>query len=493
MRRFLIVSVMMVSVLGSGLAQSPNEPTNSLLQASDGNLYGFDQDGFFSLTPGGSYTVLNSKIQGTLCLEAPDESLYAVSGGYDSATGKDTASQIFKVTLTGESSLVATLPTGSSQYVASCIAMANDGNYYGGAPIGGSHGYGFLYQLTPAGRVTVFYNFRGGADGSGPSAAPLQASDGNLYGQGSKGMFRYDPSGGLSVIGGGGDPQAAPLVQGVDGNFYSLETIPYNFGGTSYTNETDVIQTTPTGGGAVIYSVIGNPVEAPTPMIQALSAAGDGSISIIQSNQNPGICGEGNTLEGAELGVPTGNDAWTFQIGITPPWSESESLTYTASNFLLSGSGAYYGVVNTVVGSGQYCNNEYTSNSIVTEPPVFTPPIAMSLYQTHVLPGGEGRSQMPIKSPNDPYFCNYAKVKALGPQGGLSVRSGPSLKDRKIDILVEGQEVYICDSHLDWDKIVYQDSSGHCARTSVHGLDVRLTKACKTGWVKDQWIDILSG
>ena len=45
---------------------------------------------------------------------------------------------------------------------------------------GGLNGQGVIFQLTPAGALTVMHNFNL-ADGSGPNTL-LFASDGNLYG-----------------------------------------------------------------------------------------------------------------------------------------------------------------------------------------------------------------------------------------------------------------------------------------------------------------------
>jgi uncharacterized repeat protein (TIGR03803 family) len=62
------------------------------------------------------------------------------------------------------------------------IMQASDGNFYGGTAGGGAYGYGTLYQLTPFGKYTLLYSFTGGNDGKGPYNAPIEASDGNLYG-----------------------------------------------------------------------------------------------------------------------------------------------------------------------------------------------------------------------------------------------------------------------------------------------------------------------
>ncbi len=64
------------------------------------------------------------------------------------------------------------------------LVQAN-GNFYGTTEAGGTSGYGTVYEITPAGRLTTLYNFcslSGCADGFRPYAGLLLASDGNLYG-----------------------------------------------------------------------------------------------------------------------------------------------------------------------------------------------------------------------------------------------------------------------------------------------------------------------
>jgi hypothetical protein len=59
------------------------------------------------------------------------------------------------------------------------------GNFYGAASVGGTHGYGIIFEMSPAGDgwvVTPLYSFQGGNDGAGPMASPIFGPDGALYG-----------------------------------------------------------------------------------------------------------------------------------------------------------------------------------------------------------------------------------------------------------------------------------------------------------------------
>lgn len=128
----------------------------------------------------------------------------------------------------------------NGDYPLSPLVQGMDGNLYGTTFYGGETGkmYGTVFDITPAGQVTVLYSFCTQpqcSDGSRPDAALLLAPDGNFYGTTLLGgsfddagtVYRVTPAGDLARLhsfGGsnsadGMSPQA-PLVQGIDGNFY---------------------------------------------------------------------------------------------------------------------------------------------------------------------------------------------------------------------------------------------------------------------------------
>jgi len=58
-------------------------------------------------------------------------------------------------------------------------------------------------------------------------------------------------------------------------------------------------------------------------------------------------------------------------------------------------------------------------------------------------------------------------------------------------LLAAGSEVYTYDSYGDWVQIFY--GSGSCSQTLTEGIDTEKIKGCQSGWVKENWIDIISG
>ena len=108
-------------------------------------------------------------------------------------------------------------PNGANPYAS--LIQAADGNFYGNTFYGGS-GYGFcteggngcgtVFKVTPSGTLITLYNFcpQGHClNGANPSAALVQATDGNFYGTTSTGgdysggtVFKITPAGVLTTM-----------------------------------------------------------------------------------------------------------------------------------------------------------------------------------------------------------------------------------------------------------------------------------------------------
>lgn len=182
-------------------------PSGSLIQGSDGDLYGTTEFGGAGscanlYTPGcGTIFKINSKLGFT--------TLHSFNGadGWNPLAG---------------------------------LIQGFDGNFYGTTLEGGAYGGGTVFRITSEGKLTTLYNFcaqTNCTDGEFPAAALLQATDGNFYGTTAGGgtgycyydeqtgtIFKMNPSGALTTLHSfclddGFVPEAA-LIQATDANLY---------------------------------------------------------------------------------------------------------------------------------------------------------------------------------------------------------------------------------------------------------------------------------
>jgi uncharacterized repeat protein (TIGR03803 family) len=228
-----------------------NNSQASLVQATDGNLYGSTvyagANGvgtIFNMTPSGTVTLLHS-FNGTdgaspwnALVQGTDGNLYGTTNYGGAGVMCGGCGTVYKITLGGA---VTTLHSfrGSDGYNPQAgLVQGTNGNLYGPTLGEGAGGFGTVFTIDTLGKLTTLHNFTDGLDGGGAYPAMIQATDGNFYGTTYTGglhdegtVFRITPSGTLTTIYAfcsdddicpdGAEPVGG-LVQGNDGNLYGV-------------------------------------------------------------------------------------------------------------------------------------------------------------------------------------------------------------------------------------------------------------------------------
>jgi len=249
-------------------------PQASLLQGSDGSLYGttisgaYDYGTVFKITPAGALTTLYRFAYGSDgqdpyggLVQAGDGNFYGTTA-YGGVYGDGT---IFKMTPAGALTTLHSFTGGTDGSVPfSGLACGSDGNFYGTTLWGGQSSSGVIFKITPGGALTTLHSFNpsNGTDGADPYGALVQGSDGNFYGTTVQGgaygdgtVYRITTAGALTTLhsfnparnADGTDPYSS-LVQGGDGSFYGTT---YNGGSNG---DGTVFKVTSTGALTVLYS-----------------------------------------------------------------------------------------------------------------------------------------------------------------------------------------------------------------------------------------------
>ncbi len=224
-------------------------PYGSLLLASDNNFYGMSWGGgyhdsctMFRCTPTGNVSTLinmdstwggGSGAHGSL-IQATDGNLY----GMVYEAGNSNLGLIFRyVIATGKYTVLHNFTDSSGGNPYGDLLQANDGNLYGMTSIGGLAGNGTIFKCSLAGTFSVIFNFTHDS-GISPHGSLIQAADGFLYGMTSSGgdssggtIFKCSLNGNFAVIHSftgidtgrlyGYNPMGS-LIQGSDGNLYGL-------------------------------------------------------------------------------------------------------------------------------------------------------------------------------------------------------------------------------------------------------------------------------
>jgi len=174
---------------------------NGLMQASDGNFYltdsgrdGYSDGNIWKITPAGKGTKLYGFCQLTSCadgtfpggplVQGANGSLYGTTIG----GGKYNDGILFALTLAGKLTTVHSFDYFTAgnlgSYIDSGVTLGADGNFYGIAAFGGMgcvSGCGTVFKITPTGALTTLHEFGDATDGSGPWGL-MQDTSGAFFG-----------------------------------------------------------------------------------------------------------------------------------------------------------------------------------------------------------------------------------------------------------------------------------------------------------------------
>ena len=207
-------------------------PSTSLLQTTDGYLYGTTMTGdgwrwagsVFRLDEAGTMTNVHvfrgddalSPEAGLI--EGEDGRLYGAAMG-----GENNRGAVFRVDPSNALTVIHSFDGADGSYPRAALLQAVDGDFYGTTSSGGENDLGTVFRMQSSGEVTTIHSFDG-PQGQAPNSALIQTPEGSLYGTTTRGgtegagtVFRIDAAGSFTMLDSlSGDDGAypGPLVRG---------------------------------------------------------------------------------------------------------------------------------------------------------------------------------------------------------------------------------------------------------------------------------------
>ena len=230
-------------------------PLTAPTLGSDGSFYGTSRACVslnayaYKLTKSGSFQVLSSfvspgEVDQDLLL-GTDGSLWGVSRD----NGANTCGSVFRMSTSGSTKVTYTFDGhgGSGCYPSGPLVQGADGSFYG-VTFAGGNGYGTVFRITSAGKLTLLHQFSG-TDGQAPFGQPLvPANDGNFYGTASAGgtfgfglIYKISSTGSFNVLyqfDGTSGTAPTSLLQSTNGKFYGVTTSGGSGSGVFYSFDT---------------------------------------------------------------------------------------------------------------------------------------------------------------------------------------------------------------------------------------------------------------
>jgi uncharacterized repeat protein (TIGR03803 family) len=425
-------------------------PSGSLIQGTDGRLYGTTYGGgasdfgtVFAINPNGTgFATLYSFTNGSdgaqpfgSLLQGTDGRLY----GTTNSGGPNGVGTVFAANSdgTGFTILHGFTNGNDGAHPIGGLIQGTDSRLYGTTNNGGPNGAGTVFAVNPDGAgFTILYSFTGGIDGGYPQAGLLQRTDGRLYGtafvgaNGAGTMFAVNADGtGFTTLYSftdGNLPPTGSLIQGTDGRLYGT-TEGNGAGSSSIDRYGTVFAVNPDGTGfATLYRFLGgNDGSTPfTGVIQGTDGrlygttltggirdfAGDGFGTVFAISSPRAVAGTNVTYTAAASG--TGPLSYQWQLnGVNIPGATGATLTLT--NVTVSNSGSYTVVVTNAYGS-------------VTSDPVTLAVIgpAISSLNPSTVTAGSGAFTLTVNGTN---FANGAVVNWNGSARPTTFVNGSTL------------------------------------------------------------------
>jgi uncharacterized repeat protein (TIGR03803 family) len=271
-----------------------------LAQGPDGELYDTNYSGgeynngsVFEMSTSGDYTLLYSFCaEGGNCLETgttpqggvtlgTDGNLYGTTEG-GGIYGYGT---VFKITPAGKLTTLYSFPSDTTNGASPIYPVfeGTTGDFYGVTSAGGANGNGAFFKITSKGDFTLLGSFHCSVNGCTPNL-PTEGTDGDFYGTTNNGgpnsdcncgvVYKATPAGVITVLYTFPSGQGSPvgqLVQGSDGNFWGVTD------GSAFISCGELFKVSSSGDFTVVHTFVGQPTDACGPY-SGLIAGSDGNL-----------------------------------------------------------------------------------------------------------------------------------------------------------------------------------------------------------------------
>lgn len=364
-------------------------PLGGLTLARDGCLYGttyeggaYDSGVVFKINPAGVFTVLYSFTGGADGLLPTAPPIEATDGNFYGTTSANTATvypTVYRLTHSGVLTTIYTFPD-TDDFPAAQLLQTRDGYLYATAEVGGASNCGKIVKLTLSGVLKATHSFNCGMGGDTPVGAPIQGTDGGLYGTTLYGgafgkgiIYKLDGKSGVLTtlysfggIGNDGRYSQAGLVQASDGNFYGATGL----GGIS--DAGSLYQFTAAGAYTQLYSF---PALQGTPGAEPYAAPAQHT---------------SGTFYGTTLFGGTGfGSVYSLDMGIGP------FITFVRAQ-------GHSGAVAQILGQGLTGTTSITFNGV----PATSFSVASDTYMTAVVPSGATTGLVVVSTPTGTLTSN---------------------------------------------------------------------------------------